>query len=325
MMVGKMVKKALIAVAVVVGVCTQSHSQEFVRRAVVAESAGSSPYLIKVGGAEVDVDVDGQPAALTDDELLSWIRKACEAVTGYYGRFPVRRIRVTITGSSAEDHSIHGTTWGDVAGFQGVSRMRLGRDVSSNDLDSDWTMTHELVHLAISSLPESEHWLEEGLATYVEPLARAQAGQLTESQAWEGMLHGMQQGEPRPGDQGLNKTHTWGRTYWGGALFCLEADVSIRQATANHKGLQDALRAIVASGATIDTERPIEDVLRVGDHATGTTALETTYNEWKSRPVTVDLAPLWMELGVKSGTHGVVLTQDAPLAQMRRAIVTRPK
>ncbi len=74
-----------------------------------------------------------------------------------------------------------------------------------------------------------------------------------------------------------------------------------------------------------DTERPIEGVLRIGDRATGTTVLESMYNEWKSRPVTVDLERLWMELGVKSGGHGVILSQDAPLAQMRRAIVTRPK
>ncbi len=91
------------------------------------------------------------------------------------------------------------------------------------------------------------------------------------------------------------------------------------------KGLQDALRAIVVSGATIDTERPVEDILRIGDNATGTTVLLSMYNEWKSTPVTVDLEHLWMELGVKAGTHGVVLNQDAPLAQMRRAIVTHPK
>jgi len=320
-----MVKKVLIAVAVVLGICTPSHSQEVMRLPVAAGSAVNSPYQINVGGAEVEVEVDGKPPALTDEELLSWVRKASVAVTGYYGRFPVQRIRVTIATSSADDHSIHGTTWGDVAGFQGVSRMRLGRGISRDDLDTDWTMTHELVHMAISSLPDSEHWLEEGLATYVEPIARAQAGQLTESQAWYGMLDGMHLGEPQQGDRGLNKTHTWGPTYWGGALFCLQADVAIRQATANRKGLQDALRAIVASGATIDTERPVEDVLRIGDNATGTTVLLSMYNEWKATPVTVDLEHLWMELGVKAGTHGVVLTKDAPMAEMRRAIVALPK
>jgi hypothetical protein len=50
---------------------------------------------------------------------------------------------------------------------------------------------------------------------YVEPIARAQAGQLPVEEVWAGMVQGMPQGEPRPGDKGLERTHTWGRTYFG--------------------------------------------------------------------------------------------------------------
>ena len=74
--------------------------------------------------------------------------------------------------------------------------------------------------------------MEEGLATYIEPIARVQAGELPAKQIWRDMLDGMPKGEPQPGDKGLDRTHTWGRTYWGGALFCLVADVQIRVATA---------------------------------------------------------------------------------------------
>ncbi len=114
-----MVKKVLIAVAVVVAMCTQLHSQEVMSRGVAAGFASDSPYQFKVGGAELEVEVDGKPAALTDEDLLSWVRKASEAVAGYYGQFPVRRVRVTITESSADDHSIHGTTWGGCRRFPG--------------------------------------------------------------------------------------------------------------------------------------------------------------------------------------------------------------
>jgi hypothetical protein len=40
-------------------------------------------------------------------------------------------------------------------------------------------------------------------------------------------------GEPGPGDGGLDDTDSWGRTYWGGALFCLLADVRFRERTGN--------------------------------------------------------------------------------------------
>lgn len=78
----------------------------------------------------------------------------------------------------------------------------------------------------------------------MEPIARAQVGRLTAEQVWGGMVDGMAQGLPAPGDQGLDNTHTWGRTYWGGAIFCLLADIEIRKRTGNAKSLRDALRAI---------------------------------------------------------------------------------
>jgi hypothetical protein len=202
--------------------------------------------------------------------------------------------------------------------------MRLGRAVSRADLETDWTMTHELVHTAMSSLADEHHWLEEGLATYVEPIARAQDGQLPAAKVWKGMVSGMAEGEPQRGDHGLDRTHTWGRTYWGGAMFCLVADLEIRRATANRKGLQDALRAIVADGATIDTEWPLERVLRVGDHATGTNVLTNLYNSWKETPVPVNLDRLWVQLGVQVNRQGIVLDPDAPLADLRSSITEKP-
>ena len=40
-------------------------------------------------------------------------------------------------------------------------------------------MTHELVHAAFPDVAEEHHWIEEGIATYVEPIARVQIGDLT--------------------------------------------------------------------------------------------------------------------------------------------------
>jgi hypothetical protein len=138
------------------------------------------------------------------------------------------------------------------------------------------------------------------------------------------LFDGMSQGQPVEGDQGLDKTHTWGRTYWGGALFYLVADVEIRRATANRKGLQDALRAIAASGAMIDTERPLLDVLRTGDQATGVTVLEDLSNDSTNKPIAVDLHQLWSELGIHRDAGGITFDQTAPLADIRRTMTKQP-
>jgi len=290
-----------------------------------ADRSAGVTQVLSTGGATIEVDLIPGTLDVQPSQIISWIERAARAVTVYYGRFPVQRVRVRVVPDSANGGSIHGTTWGNVGGFQGVTRMRLGRHVTERDLADDWTMTHEFVHMALSSLPDNQSWMEEGLATYVEPIARAQAGQLPVRQVWAGMIQGMSQGQPKRGDLGLDQTRSWGRTYWGGAMFCLVADVEIRRKTENRKGLQDALRAIVASGGTIDKEWPLLKVLDIGDKATGTTVLADMYNQWKDKPITVDLETLWVQLGIqRSGTDGVELAPKAPLSAIRDAITTRP-
>ena len=185
-------------------------------------------------------------------------------------------------------------------------------------------MTHEMVHLAFPSVPRSHHWIEEGLATYVEPIARARAGDLTPQKVWGDMVDGMPQGLPKTGDRGLDFTHTWGRTYWGGALYCLLADVEIRKRTGNRMGLEDAMRGILKSGGSIEVEWPLSRALQTADQAVGVSVLEELYNRMKANPVSPDLDQLWKELGVERQGETVVFDDSAPLAAIRRAITKSP-
>ncbi|HEY4037714.1 MAG TPA: hypothetical protein VGM15_02740, partial [Burkholderiaceae bacterium] len=185
-----------------------------------------------------------------------------------------------------------------------------------------WKLTHEMVHLSIPSVPRNSHWLEEGIATYVEPIARAQRGELSDERIWADMLHGMPKGLPAPDDRGLDNTPTWGRTYWGGALFCLLAEVQIRKVTQNRKGLQDALRGVLDSGGSIRVDWSVERVLAAGDAATGTTSLIDLYHRLGDSPAPAgaELDALWQALGVRAEDRGVRLDDSAPLAASRRAI-----
>jgi predicted metalloprotease with PDZ domain len=91
------------------------------------------------------------------------------------------------------------------------------------------------------------------------------------------MVHDMPQGQPGPRDRGLDHTHNWGRTYWGGAIFCLLADVQFRERTGNRRGLQHALRGILAAGGNVDTEWTMERTLTAGDDAVGVPVLKELY------------------------------------------------
>jgi hypothetical protein len=285
-----------------------------------AEGIASSRQL-SMGGATLQVDFANGPLDLPVDAVLQHIQAAASAVTAYYGRFPVARARILVVPvAGRRGETIQGTTWGDVDGYQGFTRLRIAEHATAADLADDWVTTHELVHMAFPSLPDDEHWMEEGLATYIEPIARVKTGELQARKVWQDMVRGMPQGEPEADDQGLDRTHTWGRTYWGGALFCLVADVSIRRETKNKKGLQDALRAIVEAGGTIDHEWDLPKALAVGDKATGTHVLMHLYDDWKDKPVTVDLDQIWRELGVSLEGDSVRFDDAATLAAVRKGI-----
>ena len=110
-----------------------------------------------------------------------------------------------------------GTTWG----YRGAAiRLPFGRNSGADDLRRDWVMVHEMVHTALPDLDDRYGWLSEGLAVYVEPIARVQAGDMTANGNLAAMMRDMSKGLPQAGDQGLDNTDTWGRKYWGGAMFC---------------------------------------------------------------------------------------------------------
>ncbi len=279
----------------------------------------ASSRELKMGGAVLQVDFAAGQFDLGNDVILQHIQAAANAVVTFYGQFPVKRARVLVVPVEGRRGMVQGTTWGDMHGWPGFTRLRIDQHMTTADLADDWTTTHELVHMAFPSLPDDQHWMEEGLATYVEPIARVETGELKAEKIWNDMVRDMPKGEPQEGDRGMDRTHTWGRTYWGGALFCLVADVEIRRETKNRKGLQDALRAIVAQGGTIDHEWSLDRALAVGDGATGTHVLTTMYSTWKESPSPVDLEKLWGELGIKRDGNGIQFVAG-PLSDVREAI-----
>jgi len=285
----------------------------------------ASTRTIHAGGAAIQVDFGPGSTSLSQDQILHWFNNAVLAVTTYYGRFPVPRDRVLIEFVPGHSGVGGGTTWGGVAGFPAFTRIHVGELSTPQDLDTDWMMTHELIHTAFPSMADEHHWIEEGIAVYVEPVARVQAGLLKPEQIWSDMARDMPKGSPQSGDQGLDQTHTWGRTYWGGAQFCLMADVNIRKQTGNRKGLQDALRAILNAGGTIDQDWPITKAFTIGDQATGTHVLMDMYNQMRDTPKAMDLDTLWKELGVEKTMDRVRFNDSAPLAKIRQAITATPK
>lgn len=255
---------------------------------------------------------------LSQQEILAWVNRSAQAVVSYYGRLPTATASLLFV--PGQGRRVRGTTYG----YGGVaSRIMLGRDITPAGLDADWVLVHELVHHGFPSITGPRNWMHEGLATYVEPIARAQNGLLSVEEVWRQLVIGLPRGQPERGDKGLDGTPTWGRTYWGGALFYLVADVEIRRRTGNQKGLQQVLQMTVSQGGNISREWAVERFLSIGARATGTDVLAELYDCLKDKPRRVDLAQLWKHLGVSRSGRRMVFDDSAALAPIRHAI-TRP-
>jgi hypothetical protein len=284
--------------------------------ALVSCQAAEPAQTLNVAGAALRVEFDPTAFRGGGAPLLEWVSRAADIVHGYYGRFPVATATVRLV--AVDGDGVHGgKTFGTPAAF---IRVQVGREVTPAQLISDWVMVHEMTHLALPDTGEEHAWLSEGVATYVEGVARVQAGNRSETDVWAEELRSMPRGLPADGDRGLDRTHTWGRTYWGGAMFCLLADVDIRKRTQLRFGLQDALRAVLRASGGLAADWPIERVLQTGDAAVGTHSLEELYERMKDQAMAPDLKALWRELGV-TDDGGIRLDDKAPLAPVRRAIM----
>lgn len=181
-----------------------------------------------------------------------------------------------------------------------------------------------MVHLAVPEMSRSQIWLTEGLATYIEPIARSLIGELTPESVWRDLVVGLPKGLPGPHDLGLDRTHTWGRTYWGGALFAFVADLEIRKATGGRDSLATALRGTLRAGGDARVMWPVDRFNATCDGTLGLTILSDLYSRMAARPATVDLPELWRELGISLSNGRVAFDDAAPLASIRRQMITGP-
>jgi hypothetical protein len=289
-----------------------------------AITLGVSPYaafgrmrvrhVSVVEGATIDLAIAPAQYTASDDDLVTWAAHSARTMARFLGCFPLQRVMLLVVPARG-DRVRHGETMGD-GGASVV--VEVGEEADAAALEGDWVLPHEMAHLAVPSVSRAHHWLEEGLAVYVQPIARARAGELRPEQVWREFAVGMPKGAR--GERGLDGTPDWARTYWGGATFCLVADLEIRRRTGNRLGLEDALRGVLGQGGSIAQIWDFDRLLEAADAAVGASVLRPLHEEMARSSWNVDLPRLLQDLGVVVEEGEVELVDDAPLAAMRRAI-----
>lgn len=292
---------------------------------ITLDDLWTSPYTafgplrvmqVEATGATIDLAIAPGKLAVTDDDLAKWAMDSARAISLYFERFPMPTALVLVVPGRGRWIGVGRA----LAGGGGTVFVRVGANAPKTALARDWVLPHEMIHLMMPSQPREQDWAEEGLATYVEPFARVRAGMLTPEEAWSGLASGFPNGTPRAGDRGLDRTPTWGRLYWGGALFYFLADVEIRKRTNNTRGLEHALRGVLAAGGSNAVRWSLDDTFAKGDAATGTTVLRELHDLHGTKPSPMDLEGTLKSLGVSLVAGKIKLDDTAPLANVRKAI-----
>lgn len=274
--------------------------------------------VVKVAGSRIELIFDEGFDEPAQAAVQRWVARAAKALAGYLGHFPLPRTELYLRAAEGTGPR-RGTTFAEPEPFVSV---QVGRQTREAHLADDWILVHEFVHLAVPRVPRYQNWLHEGLATYVEGVARARSGWTDPARFWAEMVRGLPQGLPQAGDRGLDHTPTWGRTYWGGALFCLLAEVRTRQLGQTGRGLQEALHSLRDAGGSYAVAWPVPRLLRTFDAAVSYPGFSEQYAAMKDKPMPVDLPALWRRLGITlaAGSERAAFDDQAPLAAVRRAI-----
>jgi len=159
-----------------------------------SEEVSPPGVAMRVEGGEIHITLPDEQLKVSPQDLLEWVKCAAGAVIHYYVHFPVRHLTLQIRASRRNGVS-HGVTY---AKGGGLITVAMGRGTESNALRNDWVLTHEMIHLAFPSMAENHHWIEEGTSTYVEPVARAEVGQIPVADVWKQFILDMPKGQPAP-------------------------------------------------------------------------------------------------------------------------------
>ncbi len=280
-----------------------------------------SSEQLRLPGAHGDtrldlVILDGE-LGVGRDELAAWVRSRARAVADFYGAFPAPRVTVMVIPAPGRRDVVFGKLLPESA--PGVALL-VGSDAGGEALANDWVLIHELFHIGVPSFSREGKWFDEGLATYFEPLIRVRAGFWDEKSAWQSFALEMPRGAAALTRDGLEHARNYPGIYWGGAIYCLLADVDARERSGGALGLEDGIRRVFAAGGRSWDVWPLSKTLATADASYEAPLLTPLAQRYADTPHALDLEALFTSLGVERRASGFTLSDAAPRSWVRRAI-----
>lgn len=253
----------------------------------------------------------------SDALLRAWIARSARSVSAFFHGFPVDDALVAVVPVPGDAT----VGWGALLPENGCGiALNVGEHVTERVLDTDWILVHELFHVGVPSFIGEGKWLDEGLATYYEPIIRARSGKLRELDVWTEFARGMPQASAAL-REGLENSRDGNARYWGGAAVVLLADLEARRRSDGARGLEEGLRHVLDRGGDARRIWKLARVYATVDEALGAPILTELGSRYAIHGASVDFARLFGELGVIVNGSAITLSDRAPLAALRRNIV----
>lgn len=280
-----------------------------------------APYSAFGPLESVSRDLGGEPVRIATQRtpraklLIDGATRAASLVKAALGRLPVHDPLILIVQGRGDE--MHGKTLG-AGGASSI--LFVGGETPSDVIERSWVPIHELVHMTLPSQPYRRRWLEEGCATYVEPIIRVRAGVISPEKYWGDLLDGLPRGVPSDDSDGFDGDRSWAATYWGGALYWFLADLEVRERSQGRCSALEALRGLIAAGGNIGVRWPLEKVLGTLDRTCGVDSFSRLYERFGRRRGHVELESMFAKLGVRIRDGAVRFDDSAPLASVRKAM-----
>lgn len=259
----------------------------------------------------LDVTLLDGALAVDTAQLARWAAARARAVSAFYGGFPAPRASLFVVPVPARHDVVFGNLLPESAP---AAVLEVGALIDEGGLANDWVLVHELFHIGVPSFHAEGKWFDEGLATYFEPIIRVRAGLLDPLNAWREFALSMPRALRALKRDGLEHTESF---YWGGAIFCLLADVTARERSGGRLGLEDGLRKVRLAGGNASEVWPLKKTLEIADSAFAEPILQPLFQRYARRAAPLDLDALFDDLGVIRNASGVHLSETAPRAWVR--------
>jgi hypothetical protein len=250
--------------------------------------------------------------------IHDWIEETLQLPLYLWGGAPMEQALITVLPGSRGSQAVFGRVLPSSAP---TLQVYTGRRFSRDSIRRDWVLLHEMLHLGFPPVLPGAKWLDEGLATYLDPLLRYRAGWIEEASLWGEFVRGLPRGLETLEELSLAEARGIDPTYWGGALFCFLADRMAREETGGRRGIEDGLRYLLREGVTITgPRRSLEDLLEIMDAGIEVPVMTRLARRHVSAHAALDLDGVFAELGVERRGRSAVLSEDRPGSNLRHWI-----